>query len=129
MLETLRLHGITVSYDAAPFAAKPADPTRPARWPVLAATACLALSLGILVLAVLGDQGQSTTLTGLGYVSGSIGVSLFVVVHRMLKLKAEQNRSYEPRHGFAKAAFVVLVLGLLVGLGNSFFLATEIAKR
>ena len=118
-----------MSFDPAPFAVKPADPTRPARWPVLAAAACFALSLGILVVAVLGDQGQSTALTGIGYVSGAIGVSLFVVVHRMLKLKAEQSRSYEPRHGFAKAAFVVLVLGLLVGLGNSLFLATEIAKR
>lgn len=85
--------------------------------------------MGIFVFAVLGDQKGSLPLTGLGYVSGSIGVSLFVVVHRMLKLKAQQSRFYEPRRGFAKAAGVVLVLGLLVGLGNSFFFATEIAKR
>ena len=120
---------MTVSFDRAPFVDLPTETTRPARWPVLAATGCLGLSLGIFVFAVLGDQKGSLPLTGLGYASGSIGVSLFVVVHRMLKLKAQQSRFYEPRRGFAKAAGVVLVLGLLVGLGNSFFFATEIAKR
>ena len=120
---------MTVSFDRAPFVDLPTETTRPARWPVLAATGCLGLSLGIFVFAVLSDQKGSLPLTGLGYVSGSIGVSLFVVVHRMLNLKAQQSRFYEPRHGFATAARAVLVLGLLVGLGNSFFLATEIAKR
>ena len=111
------------------FVDSPARTTRPARWPVLGAIACLGFSAGILVLAILGDQRDSMFLTGLGYVTGSIGVSLLVVVHRMLKQKAEQSLWYEPRSGFARAAGMILVLGLLVGLGNSFLLATEIAKR
>ena len=63
--------------------------------------------MGIFVFAVLGDQRGSLLLTGLGYVSGSLGVSLFVVVHRMLKLKAQQSRFYEPRRGLDTAAGVV----------------------
>ena len=120
---------MTGNFGPSPLVDAPARTTRPARWPVLGATACLGFSAGILVLAIWGDQKGSMLLTGLGYVTGSIAVSLLMVVHRMLKQKAEQSLWYEPRRGFAKAAGVILVLGLLVGLGNSFFLATELAKR
>ncbi|HEY8720196.1 hypothetical protein [Pengzhenrongella sp.] len=123
------MSGTFTNLDASAPATVPADTVRPARWPVLGATACAAVSAAILVLAILGNERTSLGLTGFGYLAGSIGVSLLVVVHRMRKQQAEQSLWFEPRPGLAAAARVVLWFGLLVGLGNAFFLATEIAKR
>ena len=123
------MSGTFTDFDASMPATAPADAARPPRWPVLGATGCAAISAAILGLAILGDQRTSLALTALGYLAGSIGVSLLVVVHRIRKQRAEQSLWFEPRPGLATAARWVLWIGLLVGLGNAYFLATEIAKR
>jgi hypothetical protein len=123
------MNGTAAVFEAEPSAAEPSDPVRPPRWPVVGATVFLVISAAMLVLEVFSDQTSSMLLTGLGYVAGSLGVSVLVVVHRMRKQRAEQSLWYEPRRGLATAARVVLMLGLLAGLGNAFFLATEIAKQ
>jgi len=117
----------TAVVDLGPSAAD-TRPVRPPRWPVVCATVLLGVSVAVLVLVILGHQ-SSVLATGLGYATGSLGVTLLVVVHRLRTQHAEQSPHYEPRGPLAAAARVVLALGLAVGLANAYFLATEIAKR
>lgn len=117
--------GATYGTNGAAFAST----VRPPRWPVAAAVACLVASLLALILAAAGDQSSILPIAGVGYLLGSIGVAVFIVIHRMRKQRAQQSNWYEPRRGVAVAAKYVLALGLLAGAGNAFLLATEIAKR
>ena len=115
------------SVDLGPSAAQ-TRPVRAPRWPVVGAAVLLAVSAAVLVLVVLGDQ-PSMLATGVGYVTGAIGVSLLVVVHRLRTQQIDHSPRYQPSSALAAAGRLVLLLGLAVGLGNAYFLATEIAKR
>jgi uncharacterized membrane protein YuzA (DUF378 family) len=117
----------TAGVDLSPSAAH-ARPVRAPRWPVLGATGLLGVSAVVLVLVVLGDQ-TSMLATSLGYATGAVGVSILVVVHRLRTQQVDHSPQYQPSGPLAAAARVLLLLGLAVGLGNAYFLATEIAKR
>lgn len=117
----------TAGVDLGPSAAG-ARPVRAPIWPVLGATMFLGVSAVVLVLVVLGDQA-SMLATGLGYVTGAIGVSLLVVVRRLRAQHIDHRTQYVPNGPLDAAARAVLLLGLAVGLANAYFLATEIAKR
>lgn len=98
-------------------------------WPVAVALGCAVVATAMAAWSASRGEPASLTLSLTGYVIGSIAVSVLIVVHRVLKQRAQQSTWYEPRRVLNLLARWVLLVGLAAGAVNAFFLATELAKR
>ncbi|MBD9697902.1 hypothetical protein IGS67_00095 [Flavimobilis sp. GY10621] len=101
---------------------------RPPLWPAIGAILLLLVSVAAIVVDLLSPALAPAVLPAVGYLTGSIGVSVLVVVHRTLMQRAQQNRMFEPRRYLPGLVGIVLTAGLLAGSVNAFLLATELAK-
>lgn len=93
-------------------------------WPAYAAALC---AVGAVVLASL--RSDNLTLSSTGYVLGSIVVPALVVAYRFTRRSAAQDPFYVPRLGIERMALAVLVVGIIAGGTNAWFVATELAKQ
>lgn len=93
-------------------------------WPVFGAAAC-ALCACVLVFFGSDDLMWSAA----GYLMGALVVPTLVVVYRFGRRTAAQNPFYIPRIGLERVVLIVLLVGIIAGGANAWFVATELAKQ
>ena len=94
-----------------------------ARWPSLAAagTAAAAVLLAILPLGTWGFVA--------GYTLGAVVTPALAVAHRYSLASREKNLWFVRNKGPGRLMISTLTVGLLIGMVNAWWLATELAKQ
>ena len=107
------------------------DPSfvRAPSWPVLAATACVAVSFVMVIVEAGARQTTNLAVSATGYVLGSVATAVFVVLHRVLAQRAARDVWFTPSRSLDLAARALLLAGLACGGWHAFVFASEIARR
>jgi hypothetical protein len=94
------------------------------KWPVLALGA-------VTILAVLAIWPGSTSLwvAVAGYVLGALVAPSVTVIYRFSRRSAAKSPFFIPNRQLERLVLILLVLAILAGVVNAWFVATELAKR
>ena len=100
------------------------EPVRAPAWPAAAAGLCALASLALVV-----PGSGSLPLAVVGYVLGALVVPAFTVIYRFGRRSAAQSPFFLPKLAVDRAVLLILVLGIVGGMANAWFIATELAKQ
>jgi hypothetical protein len=94
------------------------------KWPVLALGAAA-------IMAVLAIWPGSTSLwvAVAGYVLGALVAPALTVVYRFARRSVAKNPFFIPNRQLERLVLILLILAVLAGVINAWFVATELAKR
>lgn len=97
-------------------------------WPA-AASATAVVAAGVILLVALGSSpGAGTLPTILGYAIGAVLPSIFSAIYRAQRNSRRVSPTFRPSPVLDRFVLTCSIVGFLVGLGNAFLLATELAK-
>ena len=109
---------------SAPSAAR----TQAPRWPALAMAAVVLTAVGLLV-AQRVDDGQVRLVAAIvGYALGALAATALASVYRAGANTARLSTEFRPIPWLDRMVTALLFLGVVVGLAQAFFIATEMAK-
>lgn len=93
-------------------------------WPAYAVGASAVVSLVCLVLGL-----DDLTFAVVGYLAGALLSPALTIAYRFGRRGAATSPWFVPRPRLERAVTTLLVLGILAGIGNAWFVATELAKQ
>lgn len=93
-------------------------------WPALAAASAALAALGSI------RPGMSSLwYAGAGYLLGALLVPAFTVIFRFGRRTAAQDPFFIPNLRIERFILLVLIVGIVAGIANAWFVATELAKQ
>lgn len=104
--------------------ARSEPPVTAPSWPAYAAAATAVLAFVMLVRAT-----HSLSFAITGYVLGALVAPALTVVYRFLRRSAATSPFFIPRLSVERLVVAVLAVGILAGVVNAWFVATELAKQ
>lgn len=104
------------------------DAVRAPAWPAFAAVAVALLSVVLALVSALVLDPPSRVLLIAGYVLGAVVTTVVASVYRAMRNARRPDPAFRPQPWLDRLATWALVVGVLAGLLNAFFLATELAK-
>lgn len=93
-------------------------------WPAYVVALAVLVSAVALLLGV-----NDLTSAVVGYLSGALLAPAFTIAYRFGRRSAASSPFFIPRPRVERAVHALVVLGILAGVGNAWFIATELAKQ
>ena len=94
------------------------------KWPVLALGAAVLLA----VLAIWPGRTSLSFAVG-GYILGALVAPAVTVLYRFARRSAAKSPFFIPNRQVERLVLILLVVGVLAGVTNAWFVATELAKQ